>query len=286
LINEKPWELYSWSAAFLVAAILLRNFTRHVFPHQLALALSAVGHFFALWAAVDLGHRHPADVVAAPVSITTIVLCLLLYPLYRDSIHRFLSCLLAAGCLTTWIVVDEVWQLIHVEMLAKVVAVGLVFMYRPQLRAFRPVGYAMALSVPASLFLVLLPEDAFAGPWWPANVILAIALIWLYQWAGGGWRVLRSEPLILAVAATVGLATFTTPGLLAALGLMVLGYARRDQYLLAIGVAFFPAFIVVFYYEWQTSLLVKSWVMAGSGAVLLGARQYLNLRSWARESAT
>ena len=66
-------------------------------------------------------------------------------------------------------------------------------------------------------------------------------------------------------------------------GMGVLGYARRDRHLLGIGVAFFPVFIVVFYYEWQISLLIKSWIMAGSGAVLLLARWYLSSRSWARE---
>ena len=53
--------------------------------------------------------------------------------------------------------------------------------------------------------------------------------------------------------------------------------------ILGIGVAFFPVFIVVFYYEWQISLLIKSWIMAGSGAVLLLARWYLSSRSWSRE---
>lgn len=280
LFDEKPWILFSWAAAFLTAATLLRRLTRHVFPIQLALALSAAGHFFALYGASELS-RGPGEVAA--VAVAAIVLCLVLYPLYPDSLHRFLSSLLAAGCLTTWIVTEEVWPLIHVEMLAKTLAIGLVFMYRPDLRMLRPLGYAMAVSVPASLFLVLLPEDVFAAPWWPANVILAAALIWLYRWIAGSWQAMRSEPLVLAVLTTLGLAGFTTPGLLAALGLMVLGYARRDNHLLGIGIAFFPVFIVVFYYEWQISLLIKSWIMAGSGAVLLAARWYLSSRRWARE---
>ncbi len=278
--SEFPWP-FAWSAVFLVAATLLRNLTRHLFPHQLALALSAVGHYFALWGAFEISTDQDSLAASASVSI---VLCLVLYPLYRDSLYRFLSCLLAAACLTAWIVADEVWPLLHVEMLAKIVAIGLVFMVRPDLRVLRPMGYAMAVSIPANLFLVLMPDDVLAAPWWPANVILALSLCWLYQWTAGGWQMLRSEPLVLAVLATVGLACFTTPGVLAAIGLMVLGYARRDQYLIGIGVVFFPTFIVVFYYEWQISLLYKSWVMAGSGAVLLAARKYLSLRQWAREA--
>jgi len=281
LITEKPPVLLAWAGAFLVGAIVLRNLTRHVFPHQLALAMSVVGHIFAIWCAVEVS---PRDADLAVVAITTVSLCIFLYPLFRDSLHQFLSCSLALACLTAWIVNDAVWPLIHVEMLAKIVVIGVVFMYRPDLRVFHPLGYAMALSVPASLFMVLLPEDVLVAPWWPANVVLAIALIWLYQWAAGGWRHMRSEPLILAAVATMLLAGFTTPGILAAIGLLVLGYARGNQHLTAIGILFFPICIVVFYYEWQISLLIKSWMMAGSGAMLLAARQTMNLRSWARES--
>src|SRR5690606_13533345 len=146
----------------------------------------------------------------------------------------------------------------------------------------RPLGYALALSIPANLFLVLLPETQAETHWWPANVVLAAALIWLYAWAAGGVARLKEEPLVVAVVATVCLATFTTPGVLAAIGLLVLGYARRVALLLTMGGAFFPVFLVVFYYELETSLLTKSYLLMGSGAVLLLARAFLNRRGWAK----
>jgi uncharacterized membrane protein len=74
----------------------------------------------------------------------------------------------------------------------------------------------------------------------------------------------------------VCLAAVTTPGVLAAIGLLVLGHARRDALLLAMGTAFFPIFIVVFYYEMEVSLLAKSYILMASGAVLLAARWFLN----------
>lgn len=281
LIDEHWWSQLGWACLFLVAAVLLGNRRRGLFLAQLALALSALGHFFALQAATSLtDYRGQTEAVAA----AAMILCVVLYPLYRDPAHRFLSCLLAASCITTWIVEDQVWALLHVEMLAKILAIGIVFMYRPRWFGLRPLGYAMAVSVTASLFLVLLPENVFAAPWWPANLLLMLSLIWLYQWIAGGWDSLRSEPLLVATGATVFLACFTTPGLLAALGLMILGYARRDRWLLGIGTLFFPIFIVVFYYDWQVSLLAKSWIMAGSGAVLLGARWIMNHRQWTTET--
>jgi hypothetical protein len=279
LLDDEPWVLFAWGAAFVAAATLLRNVTNRTFPAQLALAVSLAGHGFILAGAGFLTDT------AAGVAAASLVVCMVLYPLYRDGLHRFLSSLLAAGCVTAWIMIEDVAGLIHVVILAKIIGVGLAFMYRTDLVWLRPLGYALALSVPADLFLVLLPEDVTATPWWPANVVLAAALVWLYQWVAGGWRRLKEEPLVVAVVATVCLAAFTTPGVLAALGLLVLGYARRDALLLAMGTAFFPAFIVVFYYEMQISLLTKSYILMGSGAVLLAARWFLNRRGWEKLEA-
>jgi Domain of unknown function (DUF4401) len=279
LIDDEPVSLFAWGAAFLIAATVLRNLTRHIFPVQLALALSVVGHVLVLAGA---GALFDFDEFSA-IAVAAVLLCIALYPLYRDSTHRFLSCLLASECLTVWIATEEVEELIHILILVKIVLIGVVFIYRTDLTALRPLGYALAVSVPANLFLVIVPEDVMNTPWWPANVVLAAALVWLYQWIAGGWRQLRQEPLAVAVIATLLLAAVTTPGVLAAVGLMVLGYARRDALLLGIGVAFFPVFIVVFYYELETTLLIKSWIMAASGSVLLAARWYLSRRDWAVE---
>ncbi|MBW3595640.1 MAG: DUF4401 domain-containing protein [Planctomycetes bacterium] len=277
LLDDEAFSLLGWGAAFLTGATVLRYFANHVFPVQLALAVSLAGHGFVLTGAGEL-----ADHVAG-VAVAAVLLCILLYPLYRDALHRFLSCLLASGCVTAWLVMDGVAEVVHVTILGKIVTVGLAFMYRSDFSWLRPLGYAMALSIPANLFLVLLPEDTVAVHWWPANVVLTASLIWLYQWAAGGWDRFREEPLVVAVVATVCLAAVTTPGVLAAVGLLVLGYARRDPYVLGMGTAFFPAFIVVFYYEMETDLLAKSWILMASGAVLLAARWYLGRRGWAVE---
>lgn len=277
LIDDSWLKLIGWGVAFLVAATFLRRFTEHIFPVQLALAWSCVGHGLVIAGVAELFW---GDSETIAVAATAMILCVVLYPIYPDSLHRFLSCALASSCLIAWIIDSGVWPLLPVEMLSKVIIIGMVFMYRRDLIILHPLGYAMAISVPASLLLVLAPKNVLDAPWWPTNIALAASLIWLYQWVAGGWSKLRTEPLALAVAATVCLACFTTPGTLAALGLMILGYASNDRYLLATGVLFFPVFIIVFYYEWDLSLLVKSWIMLGSGAVLLTARWLLRLRGW------
>lgn len=278
LLDDTPSSLLLWGAGLLVTATCLRNLARHVFFVQFALALSVMGHACVLYGAARL---FPND-HGASVAVAATILCIALYLLYRDATHRFLSCLLASACLTAWIARADVAQLIHVLILAKVVLTGIVFMYRTDLVALRPLGYAMALSMPGNLLLVIVP-DAVQTPWWPANVVLAAALGWLYYWIVEGERRRKGEPLLVAVIATLALSAVATPGVLAAIGLMVLGYARRDATLLGIGITFFPIFIVVFYYELETTLLVKSWIMAATGGVLLATRAYLTRRQWTIE---
>jgi len=283
LIQENAAGLFLWAVVFLVAAVSLRARSNRLFTVQLALALSVAGHGFALASAVSSVGLVSRDTELLGMAVTSVALCIGLYLIYRDPLHRFLSCLLASGCIVLWIANRNVWPALYFLLLFQVAAIGFVFVKRPDLRLLRPLGFATTIAITASMSLVLLPEEDFTVVWWPVRALFAGCLIWLYQWIVGGWNGMRNEPMMIVVAATLALASFTTPGILAALAIMILGYARWERELIAIGLAFFPMFIVVFYFEWQTSLLTKSWILAGSGAVLLAARYYLSCRAWARE---
>lgn len=281
LIQENAAGLFVWAVVFLVAAVSLRTWSNRLFTVQLALALSVAGHGFALASAVSSAESGSGDTALLLMAVTSVALSIGLYPIYRDTLHRFLSCLLAAGCIVLWIANKNMWPALYFLLLFQVAAIAFVFVKRPDLRFLRPLGFAMTIAMTASMFLALLPEEEFTVVWWPVRALLAGCLIWLYQWIVGGWNGMRNEPMMIAVAATLALASFTTPGILAALAIMILGYARWESELTAIGLAFFPMFIGVFYFEWQTSLLTKSWILAGSGSVLLVARYYLSCRAWA-----
>ena len=280
LIEDDAWVLLGWGTFFIITATAMRQSCHHLFLVQLALAMSTMGHGLTLTGTLFIDRGFNGFGIATLVSLA---LCVILYFLYPDNLHRFLSCLLPPALATLWIGLEiENWLLLHLIVLIQVSIIGMVFIYNPRRVSLRPLGYATAFSLSIVLFLVILPDRDFQAPWWPSNVILAAALIWLFQWIAGGWNKMRNEPMIIATAATMGLATITTPGILSAIGLMVLGYARNDRYLLSMGMLFFPCFIVIFYYEWQTSLMMKSWIIGGSGAILLLVRWFLSFRGWAR----
>jgi uncharacterized membrane protein len=79
------------------------------------------------------------------------------------------------------------------------------------------------------------------------------------------------------------LLTLQTPGVIAALGVLLLGFHRRSVVLLGMAVLFILVFGVGYYYDLQLSLLAKSLALLGSGLVLLGLRLFILRRFPAAE---
>ncbi|MBI4777851.1 DUF4401 domain-containing protein [Candidatus Desantisbacteria bacterium] len=75
--------------------------------------------------------------------------------------------------------------------------------------------------------------------------------------------------MVLAILSTILLGIFTTPGILVAIGLLVVGYTFGDRILTVLSYLFLPCFLIVFYYALNIDLAYKSWVVAGSGVILL-----------------
>jgi uncharacterized membrane protein len=78
----------------------------------------------------------------------------------------------------------------------------------------------------------------------------------------------------------VALGFLSAPGVLLALALMVLGYAKHEWPLTTLGILLTPLSIFHYYYSIDTTLLMKSGILVGSGAVLLAGYAYMRLRQF------
>lgn len=279
--------LLTWGLIFIAGATVLHFLTKHIFPIQLALAISMAGHVMTLLGASDLLEDGLSYGIFPETyfgcALAAAILCPILYPLYRNSLHRFLSCLLVMITATAWMLASHHHHGLHVLVLIGTIGIGLLMTKFHRIRCLRPMAYALAVSLPLTLLLVLAPHGDIETPWWPSKAILTLGLIWLCQWAAGGPRSLRREPIILAAIAAAVLGAVSTPGILAGVGLMILGYAQEDRPLLGLGIVFFPVFIIAYYYDLDVTLLTKSWILLASGAILLLGRSALGQRPWARE---
>ncbi len=264
---------------WIIAAVFLRRKASQTFPVQLALALSVAGHIMFCYALADIFN----DALAAVVSM--IVLSIVLYPLYKDVLHRFLSPLSAIAFIIFWIYDEKFYWMFHILILAEIVAVAILFTNAKIKSDFRPLAYAFAVAIPATLLLILIGEPIrflfrYNGwlnfDWLIAKVIFSFALLWLYQWALGSLERLKQPPILFGVIATLILGFISTPGLLAALWLMILGYSLRDYILIALATIFFPVFITIYYYNLDLTLDIKSYILIASGIIFLLMRWYLS----------
>lgn len=281
-----------WGLSIIAAAVLLHKFGKNIYLSQLALALSVAGHILVMIGAGQLGGRM---ISTGGIFLASVILCIPLYYLYTNSLHRFLSCLLALGMAVVFILDSKLHHGLHLLALVELLAIGLILTKSTkawtkiqEVKKWQPLFYALNLAVPLLYFLVLMPRREIRTLWWPSNILLVLALVWLYfhirkeESGSAEPRGPGSEPLLFGAVATVLLGVLSTPGLLAAAAVLILGYHLSDKALTGLGLALLPTFIIIFYYNLNMRLDVKSGILAASGLILLGMRWYLGKRPRAK----
>lgn len=259
-----------------LAAIQQRKGTSGPYADQLSLALALAGSG-ALVFGIAWGYGAHEPLLTAFWAQT--VVALVGYPLIRDAVYRFLiplSAVLLAAC---WLVFSRNHgELFHPLVAACTLLLGWLWLHRHDNATLRPLAYAAALMVPACLLFLNFTQswryiDYFNEPMWPSSLILSALLITLFYHFSAHRDVIKQPWFLVAAVATLLLGLFTTPGVLAAASLLVLGHHYRDRILITLAHLFMVAFLVWYYYALNVDLAYKSWVIAGSGAVLLAARR-------------
>ena len=262
-----------WGIIFLVAAIIIARVSKAPFLRQISLALAFAGNTLVLvGAAVEMNTPH----VSALLLVHAVV-CPVVYYLYSNSIYRLLAPMALVVFATAWIIEEEVFVLMHVLIAAETLLAGILLLRKKLPPLLTPLVYSAAAMLPATLLFMNLTQihiwrDKFSTPLWPSSILLAAGLIYLYFRLAGDLKRLREPGLICAIVSTVLLGIFSTPGILVAIGLLILGYAFGDRILMALSYLFLPCFLVVFYYALNIDLAYKSWVIASSGTLLLVVR--------------
>ena len=219
------------------------------------------------------------------------------YHVYRMSIDRFLSSFAVLFSVLLNIASDYTFGepraiLFNGFFLAQLTCAAVLLTHGRIGRDYLPIAYAFAFSLCATVLLIaasqrlglrFYPEMEIFNPVF-MNAFLAGALIALFAWAAGGIDSLKQQPLVTASVGAVLLGAVSAPGVLLAIGLMILGYARHDRLLLTLGALLMPAFLWLYYYNLDVSLLTKSLILAGSGVILLVGRVYLETRVQSHET--
>ena len=259
----------------LAAGAALDRFTEGSFLRQLGLAAGLTGFGLVGVGAVGMNARSEFLALTFSFSAATLVF----YGVFRSESFRFLSCLSTAGIAACWAFGESSrrygnpdgfgWAL-HTLVLIETLGVGLVFS-KFQRKWLQPAGYAMTVGLLGTLLATLLPHTPQA---WPSAIILALALVGIIRQAWTADSAHWKGGLGVTVAGTALLAALSVPGILAAVGATLLGHLERDAVLKRLGVIILPIYIIAYYYNLDTPLLLKSLALIGSGLILWAARYY------------
>jgi hypothetical protein len=264
---------------FLIGGIGVAKASKGTFVNQLSLALVFSGNLLVLIGAGEVSRLHHLYVFV----ITHAIVCMIVFPLFSNSIYRFVAPTVLAALLTAWIIEQKLFVLMHFLIAAETFFAGTLLLLKKRQAWVGPLLYSAALMLPTTLLLMNLTHaqlGEFANVWgrgfkeplWPSSLLLTLGLIYLYFQLAGGKKLFHNSLLIFAVLSTILLGIVTTPGILVAVGLLIVGYAFDDRILTGFSYLFLLCFLVVFYYTLNIDLASKSWVIGGSGVILLVIR--------------
>lgn len=270
------WEsMVIWGAVLAVVAVGLRRWLRQsIFWGQLAFAFSLAGQGLLI---AGVTWQTESVITSALFAAGLAVLMFLLYP---DTLHRLLTLLLFVVAMLALIYEQNQPDLIHLVTLA--LAVGSVAVWQGELHLiasrWHPFRAPLAYGLPIALFGICIFSlvDLFGVIhwWWTAGALALLLLYVAYQVLRDlDWSLLSPVGL-WAVGAVLLLLipAYSTPGILAAMIMLVLGYWRGNTLLMGLSTLFLLFFVSAYYYNLDITLLNKSYILMGTGVILLGLR--------------
>jgi uncharacterized membrane protein len=270
-------------AMIICGAVVLRRVrTDSPFLAQLGLALSLAGQVLFIGGVGEQLRGEAGSVAAVLVSVALVLF-------YPDKTHRFLSTLIAVGGAVAF--VHEVRLSYGVQVLAVALAAAGGHLWFNESRLLsgtrealmRPVAYGLI----AGALLLLLPSVVstefrrhleIAPGWTLATAALTVLLLLLeYRLLAFHNGVENRMPAVTVFAGTVALAavSYNAPGIIGALFVLATGFHRGNRIITGLAIAFLGVFLTAYYYNMQITLLVKSYALLASGAVLLLLRLLL-----------
>jgi hypothetical protein len=275
VLTDSPGELVL-GICFAAAAISLGRFNRNTFLDQLGLAFALCGNTLLL---IGVTNSVNADIETAIVAHAVIGSGM--YCFYPNVVYRFLAPVVMSILLLTWSIESAAhWWAFDLLIAFHVALIGYLFLHRDYSGFRQPIANAVAVMLPVLLLFVSFQSSSPLGlrfetdrSLYVSSAVLTLALFFLFRRVVNRPTWLNEKSSRLAVGGTVILGIFTTPGVLAAGGLLILGRFTGHRLLASLGHGFLAVFLIVYYYNLNIDLAYKSWVLAGSGVLLLILRR-------------
>jgi hypothetical protein len=254
---------------------------------QTSFVAMALGKVLFVGGALTIWGERTTGVATAALFVVTVVT----YPVSGSSLDRLLSPFAVAAAALFELIGAEhggTAGLTLYHLTATAIAGALLLPHRVP-TVLRPIGIAALGAMGIVVSILAAGHDLgirATGPLDPRPIeaLLALSLIGTVAWAAGGLDRLAAPPLAAAALGIVALGFAGAPGLVFALGLLVLGHARHDTPTRVAGILALPAFLALWYWGRDMTLMQKSAALIAAGLLLLGARGVMRLAGWDREA--
>jgi hypothetical protein len=157
----------------------------------------------------------------------------------------------------------------------------------------RPIGYSLVLAALYSNGVLLMhgyawllgrgaggsPVLARLSYWTGVLAIGAVFIYTVFRLAAREGFGIRPAQAALIAALAIAITSYKAPGIATGLVIVLLGYANANRVLTGLGIFSLIAYLSLYYYQLQATLLVKSASLIATGMVLLIARFALG-RLW------
>ena len=166
--------------------------------------------------------------------------------------------------------------------LSYMICAGFLLLHEKVKKLYDPVAYALICSLlglavmQSGLMNVPKFQPVLGIEIWLPNFIAGFGLLYLLSHAVGGFKKQMDSQAIVIAAGVILLAFFTNAGILLSILLMVFGRMNHRPLVAFIGWISLTGFLIYYYYQLDFTLETKSYVLLGSGGLLLGIRLILN----------
>jgi len=166
--------------------------------------------------------------------------------------------------------------------LSYMICAGFLLLHEKVKKLYDPVAYALICSLlglavmQSGLMNVPKFQPVLGIEIWLPNFIAGFGLLYLLSHAVGGFKKQMDSQAIVIAAGVILLAFFTNAGVLLSILLMVFGRMNHRPLVAFIGWISLTGFLIYYYYQLDFTLETKSYVLLGSGGLLLGIRLMLN----------
>ena len=267
----------------VAAYAIFRAMPRNDFIAQFGFAISLAGQVLLLVGLANLAGGRPSTAAFLMMAGVEAVLALSV----SNYIHRVFTTLAANFCLFI------AAAIMGAPALATIVAaVGAALLWLNQVRMaerpsfWEPLGYGFAIALlhldgslmigPEFWRMLLRPSGSaphfllWSGP--VAAGLVFLYVVWQLRERAGVEADSPGGIFTIAAAIVLALSALAAPGISAAILVLALGFANGNRVLMGLGLLAFGGYLSHFYYQLSSTLLVKSMVLAATGAALLALR--------------